>query len=284
MTIACAYLVSDGVALGADSTTTVMLPTAGGQGAIGQLLNHAQKLFAIGPEKQSRLALCTWGSGRVGQTSHRTLASRLSDEILVHQEWTIGQAAEHFRHLVVEAAREPPGCPGVLGYFLAGIDPFTHTPRCHEIQFINGTAIPEGRALAQGEFRVQGNAELFSRAFHGFDPALPPLLLQNLIMLAQQDTPPAALPPQFPSLFTRAFQAAVNAIPHGGLQDVPIREAIDFCHMHLHLTVKGHKFRFGPPMCGGPIELGFLTTDRPFRWARHKPFDSAIIEHDLGES
>jgi hypothetical protein len=48
--------------------------------------------------------------------------------------------------------------------------------------------------------------------------------------------------------------------------------------MYLHLTIKAHKFLIGPTVCGGPIEIGFVTVDRPFRWIRHKPFDSAMSE------
>jgi hypothetical protein len=65
-----------------------------------------------------------------------------------------------------------------------------------------------------------------------------------------------------------------------GFQDLPIREAIDFVYSYLHITVKAEKFKFGAPTCGGPIEVGFISTDRFFRWVRHKLFDSAITEQE----
>ena len=40
------------------------------------------------------------------------------------------------------------------------------------------------------------------------------------------------------------------------------------------------KFKFGAPVCGGPIEIGFISTDRTFRWAKHKTFTSAIMEQE----
>jgi hypothetical protein len=40
------------------------------------------------------------------------------------------------------------------------------------------------------------------------------------------------------------------------------------------------KFSFGAPVAGGPIEIGFISTDRPFRWVRHKSFSSAIVEEE----
>lgn len=280
MTIACAYLVSEGVVLGADSTTTV----TAGQAGVAQLLNHAQKLFGIGPPDSARMSLATWGAGRVGQTAHRTLVARLTDDVAAHPAWTVAETAGHFAELVeAAAAADPGGCPGILGYFVGGTDPGTHDPRCVELTFENGVRVAgQPTPLAVGEVRFRGMPELFQRAFMGFDPQLPAHLLNNLIQICQQQVPPVVLPPQFLNLFVAAFQRSIDQIPHVGYQDVPIREAIDFCHMYLHLTIKGYKFRFGPPMCGGPIELGFVTADRAFRWARHKPFDSAVVEQDMG--
>ena len=94
MTLAAAYLTSEGVVFGADSTTTVPLDVDG-QVGIGQLLNHAQKVFEIGPPKQGRIGLCTWGAGDIAGTSHRTLVARLADQI-DDEKTTIDQAVEAF--------------------------------------------------------------------------------------------------------------------------------------------------------------------------------------------
>jgi len=64
MTIAAAYLTSEGVVLGTDSTTTV----SGGGGAVNQLLNYAQKLFEVG--ENSRFAICTWGKLEMSAIEH----------------------------------------------------------------------------------------------------------------------------------------------------------------------------------------------------------------------
>jgi hypothetical protein len=45
-----------------------------------------------------------------------------------------------------------------------------------------------------------------------------------------------------------------------GLRDLPIGDAIDHVHTYLHVTVKVFKFMFGAPVCGGPIEVAFVTT------------------------
>jgi hypothetical protein len=41
------------------------------------------------------------------------------------------------------------------------------------------------------------------------------------------------------------------------------------------------KFSHMAPVCGGPVEVAVITTDRRFRWVRHKRFDAAIEEGGL---
>jgi hypothetical protein len=69
-----------------------------------------------------------------------------------------------------------------------------------------------------------------------------------------------------------------------GHKDLPIREALDFIYTYLHISIKTKKFMFGAPDCGGSIEIGFVTTDRPFRWGSHKGFASAILEQGYSKN
>ena len=57
---------------------------------------------------------------------------------------------------------------------------------------------------------------------------------------------------------------------------LPIREAIDWVHASIYTTIKGIKFSRFDPVCGGPIEVAVITTDRRFRWVRHKGLDAAM--------
>jgi hypothetical protein len=59
---------------------------------------------------------------------------------------------------------------------------------------------------------------------------------------------------------------------------IPIRDAIDFVHSFIFSTIKAFKFSTHSQICGGPIELAVITTDRRFRWIRHKELDAAISE------
>jgi hypothetical protein len=58
--------------------------------------------------------------------------------------------------------------------------------------------------------------------------------------------------------------------------NLPIREAVDWVDATLYTTIKATKFTHLPPVCGGPIDIAVITTDRPFRWVRRKNFSSAI--------
>jgi hypothetical protein len=59
---------------------------------------------------------------------------------------------------------------------------------------------------------------------------------------------------------------------------LPIRDSIDFVHACIYSTIKAIKFSTNLQICGGSIEIAVITTDRDFRWVRHKQWDTAINE------
>jgi hypothetical protein len=265
MTIAASYLTSEGVVFGADSATSVSLRGVPG---VLQVFNHAQKIFEVGPPGQGRMALVTWGAGSASQVSHRTIAARLSDKIT--NETSVENAAEILKQLVGES-----GTSDEFGYFLGGTDLPSRTSACYQLLFKPGHVEQSQQKVGQGKF--EGAPELFHRAYHGCDPEF----LRHVFATLKSRVGDRV--PELEEIFNQAIHSALDKIPHGGFPDLPIREAIDFVHMYLHLTIKGIKFRFGPPACGGPIEIAFISTDRPFRWVRHKSFDTAIFEEEVGE-
>ena len=241
-----------------------------------QLLNHAQKVFEVGPAGTGRMALCTWGAGKAGRLSHRTIAARLGDAVT--PETSISDAANELVKIVEAAfaAAASPRPPGVLGYFLGGASK-DHEPGCIQLVF-NGGKVTSRDTFGVGDARFQGAPQMFHRAYRGFDPDLPGALHDALARKLDGKVPAADLR----KLYIEAFHEAASGLTAGGHNDMPIREAIDFCHMYLQLTIKGFKFRFGPPVVGGPVELAFVSSDRQFRWVRHKAFDSAIAEQEGG--
>lgn len=268
MTIAAAYLVSEGVVFGADSSTTISVRTPDGGAGVLQVLSHAQKVFEVG--EKSRLGVCTWGTGSVGDISHRTIIARLSDEI--KEDLTVKDAVEALGEIAYPLVKGA----GVdfVGYYLGGWDPKTHEPACFKIEVTQ-----EGKRidpLPLGLCSFSGMPVFFTRVFRGFDPRLRDSLQEEIKRLFPKENVPA----NFEGLFQQAFENATAPLVAAGYKDLPIREAIDFVYSYLHITVKAMKFSFGAPVTGGPIEIGFVSTDRPFQWVRHKSYLSAMLEEE----
>jgi hypothetical protein len=268
VTIAAAYLVSEGVVFGADSSTTVFHRSPEGGSGVLQILSHAQKVFEVG--ENSRLGVCTWGAGSIGNISHRTIIARLADEI--REDATVQDAAEVLGSIVDPLVKEAGG--EFVGYYLGGWNAKTHEPSCFKIEVSGERKTIEPLALGLCSF--SGNPNFFIRVFRGFDPQLSENLRKELRLLL----PPETIPENFDQIFSQAFEGAAAPLAAAGYRDLPIREAIDFIYAHLHITIKATKLKFGAPACGGPIEIGFVSTDRHFRWVRHKSFSSAILEEE----
>ncbi|MCX5674836.1 MAG: hypothetical protein NTX87_07495, partial [Planctomycetota bacterium] len=66
--------------------------------------------------------------------------------------------------------------------------------------------------------------------------------------------------------------------------DLPLREAIDWVYASIYTTIKAMKFSHLAPVCGGPIEIAVISSDRPFRWVRHKRLGQAIAAHETGRN
>lgn len=257
MTIAAAYLTSEGVVLAADSATTITTVNT----PAGQLFNHAQKVFEVG--RGGRLGICTWGPGMVGTLSHRTIAARLGD-VVDATPLSVREAADRLASMVqVELAKA--GAAEGPGYMIGGHGA-DRIPECYTLTCKDSKM--SVAPIAVGDAVFGGNPQYFQRVFQGFAPSIPAALLSELRARM------ANLPPNFDQHYADAFAAATKPLGDSGIGDLPIREAIDYLHACLHITIKAFKFMPGPPSCGGPIEIGFITTDRAFRWASHKSFDA----------
>lgn len=275
MTIAAAYLTSEGVVFGADSKTTYSV----GSGVV-QLLDHAQKIYEIG--ETSRYALCTFGLGKVGDLSHRTIAAQIGDSLA--EDATLDHVVTALVAILEGWASKLDSPPSsALGYLVGGIDLPLRTPRCARLLMSFGkdgdgkTTYQIARTdLTIGTSRFEGAPDYHIRILHGFALGLPEAVREALKLEVPN------LPPDFDERFARAFDQARRPFISAGVSDLPLREAIDFVNAYLHVTVKAFKFRMAllPPPCGGPLEIGYISTDRPFRWAKHKNFDSAIRENE----
>ena len=290
MTIAACYVSQEGIVLGADSTTTF----AGGAGL--SHFNHAQKVFEVW--EGGTLGVVTWGLGGLSTSSHRTLIARFGDQLALGSTLSMANAAAlwaslfwteysaspefcEFVRLRPLVAHDPqhPGQPGMrttdeertfqyfslslpVGFCVGGYFRGSRAPIAFEVLFHPGlTAAPAPTLLPPGHY-FWGAPALVHRLIYGIDDGLMDAILKSGFWTGT------------PADLGALIKQAVLAHP----STVPIREAIDFTHACLPSTIKAMKFSQRPRICGGPIELAVITTDRPFRWVHHKPWDAALRE------
>jgi hypothetical protein len=280
----------EGVVLGADSTSTYQF------GAHPHHFNFGQKIFEIG--HNSTLGIVTWGLGGLALGSYRTLIARLSDQLTsspvsnvddVASQWaslfwaaySTSQSVLDFRTLAAKAPHDPanPADPLrrtadqekslpqikdnlVVGFCIAGYMLHTREPVAAEIIFDpSSTVAPAPQRLSYGH------------SYWGV-----PAFINRLISGCADEVRDAICASGKWNGTRAELDAVINTYRLVHPTTVPIREAIDFTHACILSTIKAIKFSQLPPVCGGPIEIAVITTDRPYRWVMHKDWDAAIRE------
>jgi len=294
MTIAVVYVSPEGVVLGADSTASVVLPGQTGKGGF-HYFNHNQKVFELG--ENSTYGIATWGLGGIGPISYRTLIAQLADTFVTTPPTSVQDAAAKWvaklrpeytaflgtqTRLQTLRVKPPfnlqanPVDPNArsqdeekefasliinlgVGFYVGGYHPSDRKPDAYRLWFDLNNVAPIPQQI--GWWNGDGAPNILHRLLNGCDAEL---------------------------------KAAISASPHwhGTPADLdqilaqyvlshpilPIRDAIDFVHACILSTIKSMKFSSFTQICGGSVELAVITTDRKFRWVRHKLWDAAIVE------
>lgn len=297
MTIAGLYLSPEGVVLGADSTATAQVRS-------GQFhfFDFNQKVFEIG--EGGTLGMLTWGLGSIGGVSYRTLLALLADELVKNPPKSVSEVASRWvdkiydpymksQNLVrlgvletKDAFGQPPA-PGRevrtqeedqeyvsllmgldVGFCFAGYVLPDRFPEAATVVIGPKTGKPTPQMAGQDSISWFGVPNFFSRLLFGIDPALK----QDILSSGKWNGTPDEL----------NQIVAKHARPPSG--SLPIRDAIDYVYSCIQCTIKAVKFSELPQVCGGPIELAVITTDRKFRWVRHKSWDAAITDGEPHEA
>lgn len=293
MTIAMCYLSPEGVVLGADSTSS--RPVVPAPGMVGyHYYNYNQKLFELG--ENSTVGVLTWGLGGLSRASHRTLLAILSDDLEQNpaadvadvaarwanrfwpvyaaeppvQAWKALQAKEPFnpdvpsdtgaRTKEEEGIFQSLGRDLVVGFCVAGYVMPNRNAKAYEIVFDPSLTNPPAPAAVAGA-RSWGAPNMINRLIKGADDAF----LQSILSSGKWTGNDAEL---------RALRDQ-HTLAHGVL---PIRDAIDFVYACIYSTIKAMKFSNLFQICGGPIEIAVITSDRRFRWVCHKDWTAAVTE------
>jgi hypothetical protein len=291
MTIAACYLSSEGAVLGADSTTTFTIQPPGSATARVRHLNHAQKIFQVGAG--GTLGVVTWGMGSVGAKSHRTRVAEFADTLRESPVASLAEAVERWgsliwpdyfaavpdevRQAIAELSIKPDRTADEaallnglissyqLGFCLAGYVPPDRTPGAAYVLFSTELATKsQAQFMVPGETRFWGVPNIFMRVIFGMDEALIDAISKSDLWKGTRDE-------------LIALTATDQLSPPWQL---PIREAIDWVHTCIYTTNQALKFSSLAPVCGGPIEIAVVTTDRPFRWVTHKRLDAALSTYD----
>ncbi|PZU15651.1 MAG: hypothetical protein DI591_09440 [Citromicrobium sp.] len=294
MTIAMCAVMPEGVVFGADSTSSVFHDGSG-----FHYFNHNQKLFQVG--ENSTLGIVTWGLGGINDTSYRTLIAELDDDLRatpaasireVAERWGVLLWARYTAALAVEIARiatlaamgpyDPAAAPPAanarseaeekelaglrqnlyVGFCIGGYVLPDRTPMAFQVNvFPEAPAAPVPTPVT---INFWGAPNYILRLLNGWDNGL-----KDAIMGSGKWGGTEA------ELVQELNKSALNV----GMST--LRDGIDFVYSSIHSTIKALKFSHLSQICGGPIELAVISTDRRFRWVRHKKWDSAITEGDI---
>jgi hypothetical protein len=278
----------EGVVLGADSTASAML--TGGF----HYFNYNQKVFEVGDSGKGTLGIATWGLGSIGANSYRTLLASFHDGFKNKKPKSVTEAASQWTDAVwavyephvkrcgdlnAKKAYDPLATPPdptartkaeedefkqlkrgyVLGFYIGGYVLPKRTPEAFSISFDPLLGKPSPTPVTSWNFA--GAPNMIKRLISGCDDEFKADILKSGQWNGtDKDLDALLLKYQLSAPF------------------LPIRDAIDFVHSCVASTIKALKFSNLAQTCGGPIEIAVITTDRPFRWVRHKSWDAAINE------
>lgn len=281
MTIAACYLSTEAVVFGSDSTST--FPSVFG---IPRHYDHGQKILEIG--HGSTLGLVMWGLGGLVGLSHRTLVAQFAEHNFSQPTVTIQDVANRFANFFWQeyTTRQAPqiqrlqqlvasqdlteaeqnerngllaNLPG--GFCLGGTLLHDRSPAAIEVTYHPLQPAPILRQLPFGETGFWGVPNIIRRMLLGIDPDL-----YSAILTSGRWT---GTPGDLSSLVHQGRLILPGILP--------LRDAIDWVHSSVYSTIKAMKFSQLAPICGGPVEIAVITTDRPFRWVCHKRLDAAIV-------
>lgn len=282
--------------LGADSTTTYGNPTG------PHYFNHAQKLFQVG--ENSSLGIVTWGLGGLQVNSYRTLFARLADELNAAPPTSVEEAANRWASLFWAEYNSSAAVAPLLAIVKALETKMPHVPTSPANPTMR--TADEEKQLGPLKLALTAGFCIGGCMQPGREPAAYQVIFEPHAVTAPI---PSLVAPGYsfngaPNMIGRLLTGVDEAVKAdiltsgkwvGSAQDldallsrhrldhpiVPIRDAVDFIHSCISSTIKAFKFSNLSQICGGPIELAVITSDRSFRWVRHKEWDSAITEGGL---
>lgn len=283
MTVAIVVKIWDGIALAADSATTLRLDDGS-----SQVYNSANKIFHL--HRELPIGAMTWGLGSIGPASIATLTkdlrARLMGRDAAHKDWELdpdtytveGVANRLVEHLHGElfsqvfGTHNPP--PGGLGMLVAG--------------YSAGEQSAEGWVVEISDPAVTPLPTLtIPRDGAGWVSFAQPAATQRLWFGVDQELVgqlEAALdPPEW-----QKIQPVIQAYANGTSPvwaGMPLQDAINLAQFMVDATAGFTHFLLGPNTVGGPTEVASISRHEGFKWIHRKHYyDPSINPRETGHA
>jgi hypothetical protein len=284
MTVAVVVQVMDGLAVAADSTSTIAA-----EGNIYNTYDNANKVVNLCKGKPIGIAF--WGAGSMGKASLSTLAKDLRQRLtgnlpdyegweLKGDNWTVHGVAQRVRELfhdetyaiLSDDEKSPTSQTGMVVY---GFTPGRQVSEKYELIIGPDGCEGPGDENPDGDLYDlvwRGVTDPITRLTMGFGEQIAEVLIQDLGL--QPDQLDAAL---------QVLRDRLMAVPvHPAM---PIQDAIDLAEFLVEATKQWVRFLPGAPTVGGPTEVAAVTKHEGFRWVKRKFFfDPHMNPGLLGEA
>jgi hypothetical protein len=253
MTIAITVRVPEGIALAADTATSVGVK--GVAEGIGQIYHGTRKLIRLHADLP--LAMITFGQGTLPTKSVAQLAVGLRERLLPGAQWEVKpdaygmdeiatRVADYYREVVQAAvdSGQPPHTP--VGFLVAGLPAGSDEGEVWEVEIApdattKGPAILEAGQKASVQYR--GFTDVLDRLIIGAD--------RNVYeLLASKGVSPHKLEIVRP--------------------ETPLVDAVEVADWLAQVAHGGVRFSQIAPMVGGAIDLAHISREKGFVWARQQ--------------
>lgn len=253
MTICVNVKTRDGIVLGTDSMSQVIISGRNEQGeefaGVAKTYSHARKLFQIG---KLPIGVTTFGAGNIGTRTISGLvlefgSSARSDQVKSLAEELFEFIGRFYSGAFGELPREK---QPVLGMYIGGYTGTSPLPEEWEFRLPIDESVLAVRPAENFGASWRGIDIPFTRLHFGYDPRL----RQALMQLGIKD--------EVISRVLAGFETPV------AFDAMPIQDTINFAVYVLRTTIGFTTFEFGPPACGGPLQIAAITKEIGFEWVR----------------
>jgi len=252
VTICVSVKARDGMVLGTDSMSQVVLRGPDDKVVVAKTYSNAIKLFQLRPDLPA--GVMSWGAGNIGPRTVRGLILDFSRTI----GFTTIQAAADDLFIFVQAAYQAEfgglkdDMKPRLGMYVAGYSANSGLPEEWEFELPGSTQANQVRASDEFGSSWRGVDVPFTRLHFGFDPYMQELL-------ENAGTSQDAIGQIFRD---KTFKAEVI------FDAMPTQDAINFGVYVLRTTIGYTSFLMGSPTCGGPLQVAAITNEHGFEWVR----------------